>query len=144
MDLLPLQDFGRSWQGCQLIIHTCSHHLIYLIDLIPHSNYSFKPYFVDSWLVFIEFTGSAFIDSETCPWVCLQFVCGRYPNQLYIFDLLQVFGRSWWWCRLCDCTCHHQLIDWLQVNILKLFLLIVILISFSGKIRRRLTIYFDW
>ena len=44
-------------------------------------NISFKPHFVDCWLVRIIFIGSAFIDPETCTWVWLQIYSWPYPHQ---------------------------------------------------------------
>ena len=35
-------------------------------------------------------------------------------------------------CLFCGCTCNHQLIDWMQVNNLKVFLLVFIKICFSS------------
>ena len=64
------------------IILLCS----FSVNDIKHpSCYSFKPYFVDFWLVCIIFTVSAFIDTETCPRVWLQIVSGTYPNRTYGF-----------------------------------------------------------
>ena len=42
-----------------------------------------KPSFVDCWLLYIEFTGSLFIDPKTCPWVWLQIFCGKHLNRTY-------------------------------------------------------------
>ena len=68
--LLPPQVCGKLRQGCRLGVHTCLLQLISLLDLKSSSSSSFKPSFVDFWLVCIIFIGSEFIDPETCPWVC--------------------------------------------------------------------------
>ena len=39
------------------------------------------------WLEIILFTGSTFIDPETCPQLCLQFFYGPYSNHIYRFSL---------------------------------------------------------
>ena len=84
-DFLPLQVFGRSWQGRQLCVQTCLLQLIALLDLkSPSSSFS-NPYFVYCWIVCIIFIVSASADTETCPWVCYQIVCGPYPNCAYGF-----------------------------------------------------------
>ena len=64
-DFLPPQVCGRLWRGFRLDIQTCSLQLIVYLDLRYPSSSSFKPSFVDFWLVCIIFIGSAFIDPET-------------------------------------------------------------------------------
>ena len=69
-DLFPPQVCGRSWWECWLDVQTCWLQLIYLLDIKYPSSSSLNPYFVGCWLVCIIFIGSAFIDTETFPWVC--------------------------------------------------------------------------
>ena len=83
--LPPPQVCGRSSQGCWLCVWTCLLQLIDFFGVKHLSSSSFKPYFVDCWLVCIIFIGSAFIDPETCTWVWLQTVSGLYLNWTYRF-----------------------------------------------------------
>ena len=69
-DLFHPQFCGRSWQGCRFGVQTCLIVLISFIDTKSPLSSSFKRYFVDYLLVCIIFIGSAFIATETFPWVC--------------------------------------------------------------------------
>ena len=83
--LLPLEVCGCSWRGWQLGVQIQLIQLIALIYLNYLSISSFKPSFVDFWLVRIIFIGVVFIGTETSPWVCLKVFSAPYPNQTYIF-----------------------------------------------------------
>ena len=130
--LLSLQACGRLWQGCRLVDNTCSHQLIALLDIYFPLRYLYKPYFVDFWLLFIAFTGSAFIDPETCTRLCLHIFCKAYSNWTYKFDfpacLLEVVARfSVVWLRMLSS------IDWLDPSqSYQGFIFLVVLSVFSG------------
>ena len=72
--------------GCNLGVRTCLHQLISLVHVRSSSDYSFGNSFVYCWLVCIIFILSAFIDPETCSWVCYKIVIGTYTNLTYGFD----------------------------------------------------------
>ena len=72
----------RGAVGCQ----TCLLQLEGFLYLKYNSSSSFKPSFIDCWLVCIIFTGSEFIDPETCTGMWLKIVSGTYPNQTYGFS----------------------------------------------------------
>ena len=56
------------------------------LDFLKYTSRSFsKPYFLYCWLVLIIFILSAFIYTETFPWVLLQISSGPYPNRTYGF-----------------------------------------------------------
>ena len=84
-NLITPQIFGRLWLGCWLGVQPCSLKFIYLLDLKLSSSSSFKPSFVDCWLVCIIYIRSAFIDPEIFPWVLLQTFSGMYSNRTYGF-----------------------------------------------------------
>ena len=113
MDFLSLQVCGRSWKGCWLSVISCWREYIYFLDIKSPLSYSHKPYFVNCWFVYIAFTRSAFIDTETFPRSWFQISMGRI--QAGNTDLLppQVCGRSWRGCRFCSCACHNQYIYWI-------------------------------
>ena len=67
--LLPLKSGVISWQGYQLGSNTCWHQLTYFIDLKYPSSSSYKTSFVDFRPVYVLLTGSAFIDTDTYPWM---------------------------------------------------------------------------
>ena len=85
-DLLLLQDCGRLWRGYRLGVYNCSHQLIALIDLKLLQVLCKIFIFVDCWILFIVFNGSAFIGTATCIGVCLQIVCWTYSNRTYRFS----------------------------------------------------------
>ena len=83
--LLPLQVYWWSWQGCRLVIQTCSNQLIDFIDLKYPSSSLFNLSSVDFLLVCILFIGSDLFDPETCPRVCQKFFSAPYTNRTYWF-----------------------------------------------------------
>ena len=62
--------FGRSWWGWWLVVHTCLHQFIALLNLKSSLGSLFNPSFVDWLLVCISCIGSVLIDPGTCPQVC--------------------------------------------------------------------------
>ena len=107
------QDLVRLWQRFQLGVTACLHQYIYLFGikypliLLPNTS------FVGFWPVYFSFTGSVFMDLETCPWVWLQIFCGTYTNQTCVFSsptgLYKVVARVIvLWLRL------SSSIDWLD------------------------------
>ena len=100
-DFLPLQDWGRSWQGFWLCVHSCWRQLIVLLSQKFISSSFTNTSFVDFWPIYFAFSGSAFIDIETCPQVWLEISVGHI--KIGHTDLLpmQACGRSWWGCQFC-------------------------------------------
>ena len=91
-------------------------------------------FFVDSLPANCLFNCSALIDPEIFYWMWLQIVCGPYPNWTYGFysptHLCKFMDRvPVLWLHF-----HDQLIDCLQGNHLKIFLLIFVNIFSSGRI----------
>ena len=77
-----------------------------------------------------KFIVSEFIDTDTCPWLWLKILCGKYPIWTCRFastaGLRKVVGRvSFFYC-----TCNSQFIDSLQEHI-KSIQCIVVFISFN-------------
>ena len=68
--------------GCNLLLTSID----FFVDIKHPLSYSHKTSFVECWIVYFEFTGSAFIDPKTFPRVWLKFFCGLYPNWAYRFD----------------------------------------------------------
>ena len=110
------------------------------IDFFSWSKIFFKLFVQDFFCWFLHvciiFLGSAFIDTETCSWVCQKTVSGPYPNRH--IDLLppQVCGSLWWGYQFFYFACHHQLIDGFQVNHTKLFKFAVVMISVRPRVKK--------
>ena len=91
--LYPNRTFGFSspaglWKVMDRVLVGCS-DLLASIYCFAWSKIYFK-IFVHTlfcWFltIFIEFTGSSFIDPETCPRGRYKIVCGPYPNWTYSF-----------------------------------------------------------
>ena len=110
------QDLGRFWQGCQLGVHyrwrlqvnrkrlpllifdPCIFHLLYQCLLIR-------------------------IPVLGCDW---KLPVGCIQTGYMDFLTPQTCERLWRGCQLCGWTFHHQLIDWLKRNNLKVLLFIIV------------------
>ena len=76
------------WKVVDRVMVECN-WLLTSIDCFYWYQISFKLskqyFFVYLWLVYITFTVSAFIDTESCPHVWLEIIFCPYPNQTYGF-----------------------------------------------------------
>ena len=61
-------------------------------------------------------TGSAFIDTDTCPTVWLKIVCDPYTNRTYGFLPLKDWWRSWQGLRLGVHYCWQKSISLLNIK----------------------------
>ena len=120
--LLPTQLCGSLWQGCQLGVHFV--HTNWLIFLI---SYLFQGFCTILILLIFDFYLLCLLDRRSLilkisPGCVRKLSVDRI--QIGFTDLLSLWvrGKTRRWCRLHDCNCHHQWIDWIKVNHPKFFL----------------------
>ena len=126
MDLLPLQDWGRSRQGWRVVVHYCWHQLIFFIDLKHPLSSSPNNFFFDCWPVYFEFIDWCSLILKIvlrCDW---KLSSSHIQIRQTHFIPPQACVRVWQGCRFSDCTFHHQYIEWLPGNHLKIFLFIIV------------------
>ena len=117
--LLPQVCGILSW-GCRLVVQTCSHQLIALIDKKFILNYSFKTVFFGTWVYRIYWIR---VDWSWNLSPCVRKVSVIREIGHTSLLSLKVCGRLWQGFPFCGFTWHHQYTDWLQVNHLKILLL---------------------
>ena len=81
--LLPCR-LVESHGECDSWVLIFSHKLIYLLDINSPLSSSQNPSFVDCWLVFIAFSGSAFIDHKNFLRCVCKFSMGVFKSDIHI------------------------------------------------------------
>ena len=130
-DLLPLQAWGRLWQGLCLGVHYCWRQSIVLLDLTLLSSSSQNNPFVDFYLCILNllnhnlFTLKFFLN-----WY-FKLSVGYKQTRYMDFSPPQACVRSWRGPRFCDCTCNHQSFGFFQSNDINIFLFILVSICLA-------------
>ena len=116
-DLFPPQVCGRSVREFRLDVQTFLLQLIAFLDIKYPSSSSFKPSFVDCWLMCIIFIGPVFklfwnfflVVIENCQWdVSKPYISICFPHRC-----VEVRGKGSGFCGL---TCRHQCTDCIQYS----------------------------